>query len=111
MGCKFSTSVRTEVVIAEQEARISVQDLAQQIHFSTNTSCKICHDDLSLIPYIIQLSQPLSEDGIAKRCAFGRGYRILLENNPGVLNVTEISNETLSHVLTSNISDLITNTF
>jgi hypothetical protein len=27
------------------------------------------------------------------------------------LNVTEISNETLSHVLTSNISDLITNTF
>lgn len=33
------------------------------------------------------MSQPLSEDGIARSFAFAREYGALFEDNPGVLNV------------------------
>jgi hypothetical protein len=36
----------------------------------------------------MKLSQPLSERRRAKRCSFAREYGALLEDNPGVLNVT-----------------------
>jgi hypothetical protein len=38
----------------------SVQHLAQQIGVSTSSEWEICHDDLLLFPYKMQLSQPLS---------------------------------------------------
>jgi hypothetical protein len=55
---------------------------------STGNSWKICPEDLSLFPYRKQKSQPLSEDGIARRYAFARVYKALLEDSAGVLNVT-----------------------
>jgi hypothetical protein len=69
-----SASVRTEVVGATTQAitrshRQSVRYLAQQIGASNSNACKICRDDL-LFQYKKQLSQPLSEDGIARRHAF-----------------------------------------
>jgi hypothetical protein len=48
----------------------------------------ICHDDLPLFLYKIQLSQPLSEVGEATRRAFAREYGALPEDSPGALNVT-----------------------
>jgi hypothetical protein len=46
----------------------------------------------------MQLSQPLPEDGIARRYAFAREYRALLEDNSGVLNVTWFSDEAHFHL-------------
>jgi hypothetical protein len=70
-----------------------VQHLAQKSGVSTSTAWKICPDDLSLIPCKMQLSQLLSEDGKARRYAFAKKYGALLEDNPGVLNVTRSSDE------------------
>lgn len=52
---------------------------------STCAAWKICRDDLSLFPYKMQVSQPLSEDGMSKCCAFEE-YRTLLQDNPRVFN-------------------------
>jgi hypothetical protein len=41
----------------------------------------------------MQLSQPLSKHGIERRRGFAREYGALLEEIPGVLNVTWFSNE------------------
>jgi hypothetical protein len=43
----------------------------QQIETSSSTAWKICRDGLPLFPYKMKLSQPLSEDGTARRCALG----------------------------------------
>jgi hypothetical protein len=64
-----------------------IRRLAQYIGVSTRTTRKICRDDLSF-PYKMQLNQPLSEDRIEKRYVFAREYGTLLEDNPGVLNIT-----------------------
>jgi hypothetical protein len=45
----------------------------------------------------MQVSQPLSEDGIARRYAFAREYVALLEDNPGVLDVTWFSDKAHFH--------------
>jgi hypothetical protein len=51
-----------------------------------------------LLPYKMQLSRSLSEDGIASYCAFANDYRALMEDNPGVLNVTRFSSEAHFHM-------------
>jgi hypothetical protein len=45
----------------------------------------------------MQLSQLLSQDGIARYYAFAREYRALLEDIPGVSNATWFSNEARFH--------------
>jgi hypothetical protein len=37
----------------------------------------------------MQLSQPLSKDGIARHYTFVKKYGALLEDNPGVMNVSD----------------------
>jgi hypothetical protein len=78
--------------------RRSVRRLAQQIGISTSTSWKICRDDLSLFPYKMQLSQPLSEDGIARRNAFAWEYGVLLEDKPRIFNATWFSDQAHFHL-------------
>jgi hypothetical protein len=70
-----------------------VRRIAQMIRVSTSNAWKICHDDLSLFPYEMQLSQPLSEDGIARCYAFAREYGALLKDSSGVLNIAWFSDE------------------
>jgi hypothetical protein len=70
----------------------SMWRLAQQIGDSNNSAWKICRDDLSF-PYNMQRSQPLSEDGKARRYAFVRTCGALLEDNRATLNVTRFSVE------------------
>jgi hypothetical protein len=53
-------------------------------------------DDL-LFPYKMHLSQPLSEDGIARRYALAKDYGALMKCNPGVLNVTWLSSKAHFH--------------
>jgi hypothetical protein len=43
--------------------------------------------------YNMRLSQPLSEDGLARYYVIASECGALLEDNPGVLNVTGFSNE------------------
>jgi hypothetical protein len=45
-----------------------------------------------------KLSQPLSEDGIGRHYALAREYAALLEDSPGVLNVTWFSDEAHLHL-------------
>ena len=58
----------------------------------TATACflqyhkKICLTDLSLFPYEIQFSQPLSKDGIDRHYNFSHEYGALEEN----LNVVQV---------------------
>jgi hypothetical protein len=81
--------------------------LAQQIGVSTSTAWKICCNDL-LFPYKMHLSQPLSEDGRARCYTIAKEYGALLEDNPGVLNVTWFSNEACFHLdgyIASKMSD------
>jgi hypothetical protein len=95
-GRKYRASVRAEEVVGAarevitRSTRKCVRHLAQQIEIgvSTRRAWKNCRDDLLLFPYKMQLSQPLSEDGIARRHAVAREYGALLEETPGVLNVT-----------------------
>jgi hypothetical protein len=95
-----STSVlMVEVVGAAREAvtrnpTINFRRLDQQIGASTSTAWEICLDDLSLFPYWMCLSQPLSKDRIAKRYALAKEYEALMKENPGVLNVTWLNDET-----------------
>jgi hypothetical protein len=58
---------------------------------------EICRDYL-LLPCKMQLSQPLSEDGIARHCTFSRDYFALLEDSPGVLNDTWFFSELHFHL-------------
>jgi hypothetical protein len=67
--------------------------IAQQTGVSTCSAWKICRDDLPLFPCRMQLTPPLSEDGIVRHSAFAREYRSQLEDSPGVLNVTLFSDE------------------
>jgi hypothetical protein len=103
-GHKRSSFVRTEEIIRAARKAIktsatkNVRRLAQQIGVSTSTAWKICRHDLSLFSYKMQLSQPLSEDGIGRRYAFTRQCAALLEGNPGVLNVTWFSDEAHLHL-------------
>jgi hypothetical protein len=53
---------------------------------------------LVLFPYKMQLSQPLSEDGIARRHAFAREYGALLEQNQDALNVVWFSDDAHFHL-------------
>jgi hypothetical protein len=46
----------------------------------------------------MQLTQPLSEDEIARRYAFARRHAVLLEDSSGVLNVTWFSDEAHFHL-------------
>jgi hypothetical protein len=48
---------------------------------------EMCHDDLSLFPYKVQLSQPLLKAGLGRHYAFLREYGALLENSLAALNV------------------------
>jgi hypothetical protein len=73
-----------EIVGAALEAitripRKSVPHLAQQIGMSTSTARKIRHQDSSLLPYEMQHSQPLWENGMRRRYAFAREHGALLE--------------------------------
>jgi hypothetical protein len=68
-GRKHLVSLRTDEVGAAREAARRIPrkcaSLAQRIGVSTSNAWKICHDEL-LFPHKIQLSQPLSEDGMAR---------------------------------------------
>jgi hypothetical protein len=67
--------------------------VAQQTGVSASTEWKICRHGLPLSPYKMQLSQPLSEHGMGRRRGFAREYGTLLEEIPGGLNVTWLSDE------------------
>jgi hypothetical protein len=65
--------VRTEEVAivrktSNNNSRESVRSFAQDIGVSTSTAWKICRDNIFL--FKIDLSQPLPENGIARRYAF-----------------------------------------
>jgi hypothetical protein len=53
---------------------------------------------VSLLPYETQLSQPLSGYGVARGYALAREYGTLLEDSPGVLNVTWFSDDARFHL-------------
>ena len=76
----------------------SLRRLSQQLHVSYSTSRKVYLTDLSLFLYNIQLSQPLSEDGIDRRYNFSKEYGALLEENPNVVQVTWFSDEAHFHL-------------
>jgi hypothetical protein len=73
--------------------RTGARCLARQIKFSTSTELKICHDDLPFFPYKMQLSQPVSGAGIARRYVLARENIAILEDSSGALNVTWFSDE------------------
>lgn len=71
-GRKHSASVHAEEVVGAarevitRSQRQSVRYLAQQIGVSNSNACKTCRHDF-LFQYKKHLSQPLPEDGIARR--------------------------------------------
>jgi hypothetical protein len=78
-----------EVVDAAREAitstpRKRVRSLAEQIGVSAGTVWEICRDGL-LFPHNMQLSHPLSEDGIERGYASAREYGALLVESHMVL--------------------------
>jgi hypothetical protein len=56
------------------------------------------YGDFLLLPYKILLRRLLSEDVIAKCYAFGKENIALLEENPGILNVTWFFNKAHFHL-------------
>jgi hypothetical protein len=93
-GPKRRTSVHPEDDGAAREAitrspsEISVWLAAQQRGVPTSTAWRVCYGDSLLLPYKMQLRQPLSEDVLARRYAFPGEYVALLGENPCFLNVT-----------------------
>jgi hypothetical protein len=83
---------------SNKKCKKNCASLTQRIGVSTSTAWEICRDDLSLFQYKIQLSQQFSGDGMARNCAFASEYGALLEDNPGVLNVTWFSDEAHLHL-------------
>jgi hypothetical protein len=81
----------------ESEVQEKVCNVSNNILVSQHCKEYLTHDDLSF-PYKLQLSQPPSNDGTARRYAFAREYTALLEDNQGVLNVARFSNEAYFHL-------------
>jgi hypothetical protein len=103
-GHKGSVSFCTEeVAAATQETvirstRKRVRHIAQQIEVLTSTAWKICRNDFSMSPHNTELSQLLPEDGIRRPNAIAREFEALLEDNPGILNVTWFSDGPHPHL-------------
>jgi hypothetical protein len=51
-----------------------------------------------MFPHKTELSQLLPEDGINRHYAIAREFEALLEDNPGILNVTWFSDGAHSHL-------------
>jgi hypothetical protein len=65
-------------------SKINVRLPAQHIGVSTSTAKTICRGNFPFFIFKIRC-QPLLDDGIAKRYAFVRKYRALLDDSPGCL--------------------------
>jgi hypothetical protein len=74
--------VRTEEVVATapetNNSRKSVRSFAQDIGVSTSSAWTICHE-LFFFPYKIDLSQPLLQNGIARRYTCGMLFPVFGE--------------------------------